>query len=39
VPLNPIEVPKTDDLKPLPELLPEAMANRVEIEQEQREHR
>jgi outer membrane protein TolC len=33
VPLNPIEVPKTDDLKPLPELLPEAMANRVEIEQ------
>jgi outer membrane protein TolC len=32
VPLNPIEVPKTDELKPLPELLPEAMANRVEIE-------
>jgi outer membrane protein len=33
VPLNPIEVPKTDELKPLPELLPEAMANRVEIQQ------
>jgi outer membrane protein TolC len=33
VPLNPIEVPKTDELKPLVELLPEAMANRVEIEQ------
>ena len=32
VPLNPIEVPKTDEIKPLPELLPEAMANRVEIE-------
>jgi outer membrane protein TolC len=34
VPLNRIEVPKTDDLKPLPELLPEAMANRVEVEQD-----
>jgi outer membrane protein len=33
VPLNPIEVPKTDELKPLPELIPEAMANRVEIAQ------
>lgn len=33
VPLDPIEVPKTDDLKPLEELIPEAMANRVEIEQ------
>ena len=33
VPLNPIEVPKTDELKPLPELMPEAMSNRVEIEQ------
>jgi len=32
VPLNPIEVPKTDEIKPLPDLLPEAMANRVEIE-------
>jgi outer membrane protein TolC len=32
VPLNPIEVPKTDDLKPLAELLPEAMQNRVEVE-------
>jgi len=35
VPLNPIEVPKTDELKPLPELIPEAMANRVEIQQSQ----
>jgi len=34
VPLNRIEVPKTDDLKPLAELLPEAMGNRVEIEQD-----
>jgi len=34
VPLNRIEVPKTDELKPLPELLPEAMTNRVEIEQD-----
>jgi|SRR5580658_912906 outer membrane protein len=34
VPLNRIEVPKSDDLKPLAELLPEAMANRVEIEQD-----
>jgi outer membrane protein TolC len=33
VPLDPIEVPKTDDLKPLPELLPEAITNRIEIEQ------
>ena len=33
VPLNPIEVPKTDELKPLPELIPEAMAHRVEVEQ------
>jgi outer membrane protein TolC len=33
VPLNPIEVPKTDELKPLPELIPEAMANRVEAQQ------
>jgi outer membrane protein len=33
VPLDPIEVPKTDDLKPLPELLPEAIASRIEIEQ------
>jgi outer membrane protein TolC len=33
VPLNPIQVPKTDELKPLPELIPEAMANRVELEQ------
>jgi outer membrane protein len=33
VPLDPIEVPKTDDLKPLPELLPQALANRIEIEQ------
>ena len=33
VPLNPIEVPKTDELKPLAELIPEAMTNRVEIEQ------
>jgi outer membrane protein TolC len=33
VPLNPIEVPKTDEVKPLPELIPEAMGNRVEIEQ------
>jgi len=32
VPLNPIEVPKTDDLKPLAELLPEAMQNRIEVE-------
>ena len=34
VPLNSIEVPKTDDLKPVAELVPEAMANRVEIEQD-----
>jgi outer membrane protein len=34
VPMNRIEVPKSDDLKPLVELLPEAMANRVEIEQD-----
>ena len=34
VPLNAIEVPKSDDLKPLAELIPEAMANRVEIEQD-----
>jgi outer membrane protein TolC len=33
VPLDPIEVPKTDDLKPLTELLPQALANRIEIEQ------
>jgi outer membrane protein len=33
VPLNPIEVPKTDEVKPLPELIPEAIGNRVEIEQ------
>jgi outer membrane protein TolC len=33
VPLNKIEVPKTDELKPLPELIPEAMANRIEVEQ------
>lgn len=32
VPLNPIEVPKTDEIKPLPDLLAEALANRVEIE-------
>jgi len=32
VPLNPIEVPKTDDLKALQDLIEEAMANRVEIE-------
>ncbi len=35
VPLNSIEVPKTDDLKPMAELLPEAMGNRVEIERSQ----
>jgi outer membrane protein len=34
VPLNAIEVPASDDLKPLVELLPEAMGNRVEIEQD-----
>jgi outer membrane protein len=34
VPLNPIEVPKTDDLKPLSQLIPEAMGNRVEVEQD-----
>ena len=33
VPLDPIEVPKTDELKPLPELLPEALTNRIEVEQ------
>jgi outer membrane protein len=32
VPLNPIEVPKTEDLKPVPDLVQEALANRVEIE-------
>jgi len=35
VPLNAIEVPKTDDLKPLDELVPEAMGNRVEIKQDE----
>jgi len=34
VPLNHIEVPTTDDLKPLAELIPEAMGNRVEIAQD-----
>jgi outer membrane protein len=33
VPLNRIEVPKTDELKPLQELLPEALGSRVEIQQ------
>jgi outer membrane protein len=32
IPLNHIEVPKTDDLKPLQDLIAEAMTNRVEIE-------
>jgi outer membrane protein TolC len=35
VPLNPIVVPKSDELKALPELIPEAMGNRVEIAQDQ----
>jgi outer membrane protein TolC len=35
VPLNRIEVPQADDLKPLAELIPEAMAHRVEIERSQ----
>ncbi|HUO30066.1 MAG TPA: TolC family protein [Bryobacteraceae bacterium] len=34
VALNRIEVPKTDDLKPLAELVPEAMTNRAEIQQD-----
>ncbi|HVN06552.1 MAG TPA: TolC family protein [Bryobacteraceae bacterium] len=34
VPLNRIEVPKSDDLKPLAALIPEAMANRVEVQQD-----
>ena len=34
VPLNAIEVPKTDELKPVAELIPEALTNRVEIEQD-----
>ena len=33
VPLNPIEVPATEEVRPLPDLISEAMANRVEIEQ------
>jgi len=33
IPLDAIEVPKTDNLKALPELIPEAMGNRVEIAQ------
>ena len=32
VPLNPIEVPKEDEVTPLPDLIAEAMANRTEIE-------
>jgi outer membrane protein len=32
IPLNHIEVPKTEDLKPVAELVQEALANRVEIE-------
>jgi outer membrane protein len=32
IPLNHIDVPKTDDLKPLQDLIAEAMTNRVEIE-------
>ena len=32
VPLNSIEVPKTEDLKPVPDLVQEALTNRVEIE-------
>ena len=32
IPLNAIEVPKTEDLKPLPDLVREALDNRVEIE-------
>ncbi len=34
VPLNRIEVPEKDDLKPLADMLPEAMLNRTEIEQD-----
>ncbi|MGO4882061.1 MAG: TolC family protein [Bryobacteraceae bacterium] len=34
VPLNAIEVPNSDNLKPVAELIPEAMTNRVEIEQD-----
>jgi outer membrane protein TolC len=33
VPLDSFEVPKTDDLKPTPELIEEAMQNRVELAQ------
>jgi len=33
VPLNRIEIPKTDEIRPLPDLISEAMANRVEIDQ------
>ena len=32
VPLNPIEVPKTDDLKPVADLMPEAMDSRLEMQ-------
>ena len=31
VPLNPIEVPKAEDLKPVPELIADALSNRAEI--------
>jgi outer membrane protein len=33
VPLDPIEVPKTDEVRPLGDLITEALANRIEIEQ------
>jgi outer membrane protein len=32
VPLNRIEVPKADDIRPLPDLIQEALSNRAEIE-------
>jgi outer membrane protein len=34
IPLDRIEVPATEDLKPLPELMQNALANRMEIEQD-----
>ncbi len=34
IPLDRIEVPKTEDLKPLPELMQNALGNRMEVEQD-----
>ncbi len=34
VPLSRFEIPKSDDLKPVAQLIPDAMSNRIEIEQD-----